>query len=259
MVKKRLIFTLLWEDGQFVLSRNFRRQKVGDLAWLQKNYDFSNVSRYIDELVVLNVSRATDRLEPFADTLRALTRGCFVPIAAGGGVRQLAHAQLLLRSGADKVVLNSGLFQATGLVDEVAVHYGRQCVVGSVDFKKMGDGPYAAMIEGGMQPVELTGEKALAHLARLPIGEVYLNSMDRDGTGFGYDFAMLDWAAGALPQPIIMAGGVGNALHLEAALGDDRVSAAATAHLFNFVGDGLAKARHQLVARGMRLATWPDA
>lgn len=257
MLKKRLIFTLLWDNGQFVLSRNFRRQKVGDLRWLQRHYDFTNVSRFIDELIVLNVSRPVDS-DAFAEMLKALTQGCFVPIAAGGGIRESADAKLLLRSGADKVVVNTALFTAPPLVESLSVEYGRQCVVGSVDFKKLPQGGFGAFVECGSRPVSLSGEEVFQHLARLPIGEVYLNSMDRDGTGFGYDFELLEQAAPVLPQPIVMAGGVGNAMHLEAALTDARVSAAATAHLFNFVGDGLAKARQHIVARGHLLASWPD-
>src|SRR5262245_39867322 len=105
MLKKRLIFTLLYNRGQFMLSRNFRLQKVGDLKWLQTNYDFSRISFSIDELVVLDVTRVDRSTETFCAALKVLTEGCFVPIAAGGGVRTVEHARLLLRSGADKVVV----------------------------------------------------------------------------------------------------------------------------------------------------------
>jgi len=107
MLKKRMIFTLLYNHGAFMLSRNFRLQKVGGLSWLKKNYDFSQVAFSIDELIVLDVSRGERDLAQFCEHLKGLADGCFVPIAAGGGVRSLADARMLLRSGADKVVVNT--------------------------------------------------------------------------------------------------------------------------------------------------------
>src|SRR5688572_15437119 len=104
MLKKRLIFTLLHDQGHFMLSRNFRLQRVGDLRWLQTNYDFSQISFSIDELIVLDVTRSRRDPAAFCEILKAVAKGCFVPIAAGGGIRSLEHARALLRSGADKVV-----------------------------------------------------------------------------------------------------------------------------------------------------------
>jgi len=110
MLKKRIIFTLLYDNGNFVLSRNFRLQKVGNLDWLKKNYDFSKISFYIDELVVLDVSRKNRDLNLFCENLKILTKDSFVPVAAGGGINSYEHASKLLKSGADKLVLNSSLF-----------------------------------------------------------------------------------------------------------------------------------------------------
>ena len=97
MLKKRLIFTLLYSDGQFMLSRNFRLQKVGNLNWLQTNYDFSHISYFIDELIVLDITRGEKNPDEFCTALQKLTEGCFVPIAAGGGVRSIDAAIILLR------------------------------------------------------------------------------------------------------------------------------------------------------------------
>ena len=99
----------------------------------------------------------------------------------------------------------------------------------------------------------------MAWLCEPHVGELYLNSMDRDGTGQGYDLDLLDLVAPHCSVPIILAGGVGNASHLLAGLVDTRVDAAATAHLFNFIGDGLARARQQIVAAGQPMASWPLA
>ena len=98
MLKKRLVFTLLFSDGSFMLSRNFRLQRIGDLEWLQRNYVFSNISEAIDELVILNVSRSEPQMNQFTDMLKQLTKTCFIPITAGGWVREANQANQLLRS-----------------------------------------------------------------------------------------------------------------------------------------------------------------
>ena len=101
MLKKRLIFTLLYDSGYFSLSRNFRLQRVGDLKWLKENYNFEYISRYIDELIVLDVSKEKREIKNFCNILKELTDKIFVPISSGGGIRKFEHAKILLDSGAD--------------------------------------------------------------------------------------------------------------------------------------------------------------
>ena len=116
MLKKRIIFTLLYDDGYFVLSRNFRLQRVGNLEWLKKNYNFSHIAFFIDELIVLDVSRNNRSIDKFSSMLKKLSCECLVPIAAGGGIRSLDDGKKLLRSGADKLVINTALFRNINLI-----------------------------------------------------------------------------------------------------------------------------------------------
>jgi cyclase len=257
MLKKRILFTLLYDNGQFMLSRNFRLQKVGNLDWLKKNYNFSQISFFIDELIVLDVTRGERNQTLFCETLKALTEGCFMPIAAGGGVRSVEQALLLLRSGADKVVVNTPIFCQPALLREMAQEFGQQCVVGSLDLKRtQGDG-YEIFIESGTRKLNGVASEQLRRLNDGYVGEWYLNSVDRDGTGQGYDLAILDQLPRDWSVPIILAGGAGNPTHLSIGLADSRVNAVATAHLFNFVGDGLKQARLALLSSGVKLASWP--
>lgn len=259
MLKKRIIFTLLYDRGFFMLSRNFRLQKVGDLRWLEKNYNFSHIAFSIDELIVLDVSRGERDVACFCEHLKALTKGCFVPIAAGGGIRTVEHARMLLRSGADKVVINTPLFDKPGLINEMASEFGQQCVVASLDVKKSSTGNYQVWIENGSRYVEGSMAEYLNRMSESAIGEVYLNSMDRDGTGQGYDLKMLEHLSEGMSQPIILAGGAGNVHHLAEGLSDTRVDAVATAHLFNFVGNGLELARQHLYQKQFDLARWDSS
>ena len=256
MLKKRLIFTLLYDQGHFMLSRNFRLQKVGDLLWLQKNYNFSHISFSIDELIVLDVSRAERNAERFCEHLKSLTEGCFVPIAAGGGIRSVDHARALLRSGADKVVVNTPLYDNQALIGELASEFGQQCVVASIDVKQSLTGDYQVWAENGSRCLEGTAAEWLEKVSRCAVGEIYLNSINRDGTGQGYDLPLLDHLPPEMPKPVILAGGAGNSQHLAEGLADQRVDAVATAHLFNFVGDGLRQARHSLLLKGVDLPVW---
>lgn len=239
-----------------MLSRNFRLQKVGDLEWLQANYNFSHISFSIDELVVLDVTRGERDAEVFCSTLKMLTEGCFVPIAAGGGVRTIEHARNLLRSGADKVVVNTPLYENKAFIAELASEFGQQCVVASMDIKRASDGSYQTWIESGSKCLEGSAARWIEEITNNAVGEIYLNSIDRDGTGQGYDLALLDLLPPDMPKPVILAGGVGNATHLAEGLADPRVDAVATAHLFNFVGDGLKQARLSLIAGGVDLPVW---
>lgn len=256
MLKKRLIFTLLYSSGHFMLSRNFRLQKVGNLRWLQSNYNFSHISYSIDELVVLDVSRGGKNSDEFCAALRQLTEGCFVPIAAGGGVKTIDAARNLLRSGADKVVVNSALYEKDDFIRQLASEFGQQCVVASMDIKSAPDGSHQAWADCGSRCVAGSAAQWIDLIAQDAVGELYLNSMDRDGTGQGYDFRLLDMLPANMAKPVILAGGVGNATHLAAGMADMRVDAVATAHLFNFVGDGLKLARQSLISGGVPLPLW---
>lgn len=255
MLKKRVIFTLLYANGNFMLSRNFRLQKVGDLRWLQKNYNFSQTAFSIDELVILDVSREQRDLAKFAQHVSRIAEECFVPIAVGGGVRDVEQARKLLLSGADKIVINTLIDTGPEIVKELATEFGRQCVVGAVDIKHSAEG-FEVWTENGIKRQQILLSEWIYRITDLPIGEVYLNSMDRDGTGQGYMLEMLDQLPKAMPIPVILAGGAGKHQHLSAALLDNRVDAVATANLFNFVGDGLLKSRNAMIAAGFDLAQW---
>jgi cyclase len=255
MLKKRIIFTLLYADGNFMLSRNFRLQKVGNLDWLKKNYNFSHISSYIDELIIFDVSRNERNIDKFCKVLNALTDGCFVPITAGGGIRKFDDAKYILRSGADKISINTLLFSDLLLVKELVSNFGKQCVVGSIDLKKT-HGEYQILTDSGKRVVEKDILSLLSFLEKDYIGELYINSINQDGTGQGYDLDLLENIPNNMSIPLILAGGVGNALHLLEGLKNSKVDAVATAHLFNFIGDGLRKARQIILDEDIQLASW---
>lgn len=253
MLKKRLIFTLLYEQGSFVLSRNFRRQRIGDWNWLKVNYSFDSIAEAIDELVVLNVDRGDSGWSDFLRVVESLSKATFVPMSAGGGVRSERQGREVLASGADKIVVNTALFREPQLVESLSDQFGKQCIVGSIDLKGIRNSTIAVGIEGATQLLPDPLEQVLSRVPWASIGEVYLNSIDRDGTGQGLDFLLLDCLPVSSRNPVILAGGVGNARHLREGLQDSRVDAVATANLLNFVGDGFHEARRVLLSEGFPL------
>jgi len=246
---------LLFDHGHFMLSRNFRLQRVGTIEWLVNNYDFASTASYVDELILLNVQRDSLISEDFLAHLRKLSDICFIPITAGGGVRDLDSATLLLKNGADKVVVNSSAVEQPALVSQLAEIYGRQCVVLGVDLKRV-DGVLRAHTKNGSSLVDVSLSEHFSSLRNLPAGEWFLTSIDRDGTGQGFDLDILEVLPQGLTNPVILSGGASKPSHFLSVLADKRVNALATAHLFNFVGDGLYLTRKALLDEGFLLPRW---
>jgi len=255
MLRKRIIFTLVYADGYFMQSRNFRLQRVGDLQWLEKNYHFQNIAFSIDELIVVDASRGTKSIQKFSTMLNHLVDGIFIPLTAGGGIRSMEDAETLFNNGADKILLNSILLQNASLVKELVSKYGSQSIVASIDYKNIENENYVFNLDGSAN-CNLTIKSYVSYLESLNVGEIYLNSIDRDGTGFGYDLETISKIADFIKNPLIIAGGAGNVNHLHEGMSLNGVSAVATANLFNFVGNGLPNARKELIQLGENLAVW---
>jgi cyclase len=255
MLRKRIIFALIYGDGNFMQSRNFRLQKVGNLHWLEKNYKFQDIAFALDELIVLNASKGDKKMTEFASTVSKLVNDVFIPIAAGGGIRSMQEAELLFKSGADKIVLNSLLVENPNMVKELIKNYGSQSVVACIDCK-LKEGTYEIYIKDGTVKIDYDLKTYVAYLEELGVGEIYLNSIDKDGTGFGYDQNLIETVNKITSLPLIIAGGAGNENHLAQGLKFENVSAVATANLFNFIGNGLPNARSQIIAANENIANW---
>jgi imidazole glycerol-phosphate synthase subunit HisF len=255
MLRKRIIFTLIYSHGIYNQSRNFRLQKVGNLNWLEKNYQFKKIAFSIDELIVLNSSKDEKNLQEFASEISNLVNEVFIPIAAGGGIRTLQDAELLFKSGADKIVLNSAFKNNPNLIRDLVRKYGSQSLVACIDYKNNNE-HIEVFINDGTLKLDEKIEEYILYLESLQIGEIYLNSIDRDGTGFGYDFETIQKVVKFITKPLIIAGGAGNERHLFEGLQMNGVSAVSTANLFNFIGNGLPNARKSIIEKGENLANW---
>lgn len=238
-----------------MLSRNFRLQKVGGLTWLKSAYNFDAIAYSIDELIVVNVSREAKDMETFAANVSALAKECFMPIAAGGGIRSLEDGYALMHAGADKLVMNTIVFDDPKTVRRLAATFGNQAVVVSLDCKKVGNA-YHVFKQNGTKESGFTLREAIRKAEKLGAGELYVTSIDRDGTGQGYDVQLLKSVCSMTHLPVIAAGGVGKYEHFLEGIQKGHVTATATANIYNFLVDGLIKARKYLKEHAVSLATW---
>ncbi len=252
---KRIIFALLHCDGHYMLSRNFRLQRVGDIDWVLRNYEIRRVSLGIDELMILDVSRGDSDRSLFHRDVARLVEECFVPVTVGGCLRSRDSVAGCFEVGADKVLMNTAFFEAPELCEEVAATYGSQALVAGIDVMDDVEGLQDA---NGRQFV--ARDRLPTHVERvveIGAGEVLVQSVDRDGTGNGLDLALAALADSGT-TPLILIGGVGQAAHLSEGLRDPAVDAVATANLFNFIGDTLLESRAHARCDGVGLATWSD-
>lgn len=257
MSKKRIIFVLLYCDGFFCLSRNFKLQRIGDFRWLQRNYNFNFSATFIDELIILDISRKARDKKKFAHLLRQFSENIFAPITAGGGIRSFEDAKVLFENGADKVCLNTSLTQCPHVCEQITSVYGQQSVVASIDFKQ-DHCDFKIIIDNGSTEIQYNIDEFISFLRPLPFCEILLQSVDRDGTGTGFDLTLSNIFREQLSKPIILLGGAGHSDHLVEGLLHQSTDAVATAHLLNFVGDGLKLSREQAQRHsGVSLARWP--
>lgn len=253
MVRKRVIFGLLHDGEYFCISRNFRLQKVGDATWLKDNFGFDALSSFVDELAFIYVGVDKPTIQFWSD-IALICERCFVPVSVGGGIRTIDDATEAISRGADRLILNYLFVRESDLVKQMALKFGRQALIGSLDLIRMES--LSCNIYGLRRDKEMPGSADLLPLHSIKsewVGELLIRSVDKDGTGQGLDLEMLD-SFSCLDIPLIIAGGSGNGNHLKEALRHEQVAAVLTSNLFNFIGYGLSEARLELLRCGLNLA-----
>jgi cyclase len=189
-----------------------------------------------DEIVLLDITATSGNRKTLVETVRRTARELFVPFTVGGGVRTLEDAAAIFDAGADKVSINSAAVANPDLISQIAGRFGSQAVIVAIDARR-GDGPPDAaeiFVAGGRTA---TGKKALEwarEAERRGAGEILLTSMDRDGTGAGFDCQLTAAVAGSVSIPVIASGGAGNAQHFVDVFSAGRADAALAASIFHF-------------------------
>lgn len=247
-VRTRIIPCLDVANGRVVKGVNFvDLRDAGDPVEQAKVYDAAGA----DELCFLDITASHEERGTLLDIVARTAEVCFMPLTVGGGVRSVEDARALLLAGADKVAVNSAAVARPELVGEIADRFGAQCVVGSVDARRVGEGRWEIFTHGGRRP---TGVDALAHamrLAELGAGELLVTSMDGDGTQKGYDLELTCTIADAVSVPVIASGGVGTLEHLVDGVVSGHASAVLAASIFHFGQHSVKDARKALAAAGI--------
>ena len=205
MISKRIIPCLDVKDGRVVKGVNFSGlSDVSNPVELGKYYSECGA----DELVFYDITASSDGRALFSDILTEVARNIFIPLTVGGGINTLADFDRVLKCGADKVSVNSGAIKKPSLISEAAKRYGNQCVVLSVDVKRV-DGKFTVFAKGGRENTDIDALEWIKKCVDMGAGEVVLNSIDTDGVKRGFDIEMLSAVSELVSVPIIASGGAG--------------------------------------------------
>jgi imidazole glycerol-phosphate synthase subunit HisF len=248
MLAKRVIPCLDVDAGRVVKGVRFQELRdAGDPVQLAAHYDRAGA----DELVFLDITATLEDRKATLDVVSRTAEEVFIPLTVGGGVRTDDDVDALLRAGADKVSVNTAAVRDPWLLSRCADRFGTQCMVVAIDAKRRGDG-WDVFVDAGHTPagrdaVEWAAEATAQHGA----GEVLLTSMDRDGTGDGYDLELLRAIADAVAVPVVASGGAGTPEHFADALTDGRADAVLAASRWHDGDLTIREVKEHLAFRGI--------
>jgi cyclase len=225
----RVIPVLLFDDGAVWRSQEFSRHyELGDPIMQLERYKVWDV----DEIIYIDMHRTANG-KRLLDFLPEIARNCFAPLATGGGIRTLEDIHNHLTLGADRVVINTAAFDDPGFIAAAAHRYGAQAIVVSIDARRHASG-FEVAVDSGRRPTGCKVEDWAKEAAARGAGEIFINSMDRDGMGQGYDTELVRRVAASVHVPVIACGGVGEMAHFAAGVTEGRAQALAAANIFAF-------------------------
>lgn len=187
-----------------------------------------------DELIYMDIVASLYGRNSLHDIVRRTAKGIFVPMTVGGGIRSLEDAQSILRAGADKVAVNTAAVARPELITEIARRFGAQCMVLSIEAKRVGPGRWEAYTDNGRERTGLDVRKWAIRGVEQGAGEILLTSVDQEGTAKGFDLDLIRTVADAVPVPVIASGGLGTPEHLIEAVRIGHVDAVAMAHVLHY-------------------------
>lgn len=258
MLKTRLIPALFIKNGLIVRSENFcYHQNIGNVIDEAKRYNEWNV----DELIYIDISRekfydlrrddhSVKSYSTIEEIIQGISRICFMPLTFGGGIRTIADVDFRIRNGADKVVLNTGAFLNPKLITETAEKYGSQAVVISIDYKIINGQP-VVFTHFGQKNTDLNVFKWIKRCEEAGAGEIFLNSIERDGKAEGYDIDIIKKIIDSTKLPVVACGGAGSLTDFVALAKETNVSGVAAGNIFHFTELSYPRAKKLLKKEGL--------
>ncbi|WJR68866.1 imidazole glycerol phosphate synthase subunit HisF [Neorhizobium sp. CSC1952] len=253
-LKARVIPCLDVKDGRVVKGVNFVDLiDAGDPVEAAKAYDAAGA----DELCFLDIAASSDNRETIFDVVARTAEHCFMPLTVGGGVRTIADIRKLLLAGADKVSINSAAVSNPDFVAEAADKFGNQCIVVSIDAKKVSASGetdrWEIFTHGGRTPTGIDAVEFAVKMVERGAGELLVTSMDRDGTKSGYDLGLTRAIADSVRAPVIASGGVGTLDDMVAGITEGHATAVLAASIFHFGTYTVGQAKHYMAERGIAM------
>ena len=230
MLKKRIIPCLDIKDGRTVKGVNFVDiRDAGDPIEFAKRY----VQDGADELVFLDITATIEKRKTLSELVSKIAKEINIPFTVGGGINSLEDAQAVIKSGADKVSINSSAVKNPKLITEIANEFGSQCVVVAID-TKFENGEWTVFVSGGKIPTGIKTVDWAKQVEQLGAGEILLTSMNNDGTKNGFALDISNQVSCAVNIPVIASGGAGSKVHFKDVFEQTKVSAALAASIFHF-------------------------
>ena len=248
MLKMRVIPCLDVQDGRVVKGVNFvDLVDAGDPVAQARRYDAAGA----DELTFLDITASHENRDTLYDVVSRTAEACFMPLTVGGGVRKTDDIRKLLLAGADKVAINTAAVNDPDFVRAAARKFGAQCIVVSIDAKETTPGRFDIFTHGGRNPTGLDAVAFARRMAETGAGELLVTSMDRDGTGTGYNLALTRAIADAVTVPVVASGGVGTLDDLVAGIREGHATAVLAASIFHFGRFTIAQAKAHMMKAGL--------
>lgn len=232
MIQARVIPCLLLRGNGLVKTRKFKDAVyVGDPVNAVRIFS----DKEADEIVILDIDASREGREPNYELIAEMAGEAFMPVAYGGGVRSLEQIRRLIRSGVEKVVINTLATESTDTICAAVDVFGSQAIVGAVDVRRKLFGGYAVMAKSATVETKLNLQQHIQSLVQAGVGELLINDVERDGAMTGYDLALVRSVAQA-PVPVVVCGGAGSIEHLRQAVQEGGASAVAAGSMFVFHG-----------------------